>query len=149
MRFPLAGLDIPFDIRSEIADELRDLNVEAQKIERKRLTLLRDRARERGYIASDLADLRSTDGRPFVEGHGHGDLRMATVEGEVPLMGERAYWCGHESFSREKVEGCGWVLGLPRESAYDDIGMLSGSAGSEYHCKLCSSYLGREQTIVS
>jgi hypothetical protein len=152
MRIPLNGRDTTFVWPKEVEEGLKEFNRKVSLLNSERLEFLREKARERGYTASSLDDLRSSKGTKFIEEIESypRDLKMAREEDAANIWdAERAYWCGFDGFGSGATEGCGWVLGLPKQSSYNNLGPLSGSAGEEYHCKLCSSYLARDESIVS
>lgn len=66
-------------------------------------------------------------------------------------------YCKHvnvlDGQSQEKIyyyhcSDCGVVEGLPRTKRFSNPGKgsFASSAGSEYYCRICDSYIGREFT---
>lgn len=127
----------------------------------KKRLYLREIARKKGIIAEKLEDLKSECGRPFLEEKGIGDCKRAVVKKDTtfgplknfsPLTGETAYLCQdmYSIFSKENTpDGCGWVKGKPYEKKYDEIGVLSGSRGIRYYCRICGKQIGEYQSAIS
>jgi hypothetical protein len=131
---------------------LKDLNAEIARLREKRENYLRDQAYALGLASLDLADLRSERGHGFIElVDRHHSFRRAKEDVDAPYDEEWAYWCGYAGLfgaGKESV-GCGWVRGWVRSESYDDIGMLSGSAGERHYCQLCGAEIGETRTMVS
>jgi len=125
----------------------------------KKRLYLREIAREKGIIAEKLEDLKSECGRPFLEEKGNSwqrhDCKRAVVKKDAtfgPLTMETAYLCQdmYSIFSKEDTpDGCGWVKGKPHEKKYDEIGVLSGSRGIRYYCRICGKRIGEYQSAIS
>jgi len=164
-RFPyIPGLpdDNPLILSEEEKQELARFNSQLSKIQGDKITYLREIARRKGITASTLKELKSKSGKPFVEVKSKRtfgqDYRTAAVKGEVPAelkklnlpmqIRETAYLC-HEMYSKKKTDSCGWVKGNPIARSYDDIGILSGSAGTQFYCKICNKMIGDHVTIRS
>jgi len=98
-------------------------------------------ARKKGIIAEKLEDLKSSCGDPFKEKERDStrDYRKA-MAGDV----EAAYFC-----PTAHIEGCGWVKGFPNSERYNDIGCLSGSAGTRFYCQICGKLIAEHQFMRS
>lgn len=143
----------------EVEKAILELNQAVGKAEEQKINYLRAKAIELGFAATELKDLRSEKGRSFEERekvpHRWGELRKAhevLESGEDTYKQEWAYFCGFtDSFGKqEKIHiGCGWVRGWPKDQEYDDIGVLSGSAGIRFSCQICGMKVGEDQQMVS
>jgi hypothetical protein len=116
---------------------LAEINTEIASLEHKKLQLVRSAAKRQGIIADKLSDLKSESGQPFVEEENEKIFKLAMVKKGSEIL-EIAYLCLNPHNS------CGWVKGNPEYKNYDDIGFLSGSAGTEYYCKICGKFLGKK-----
>jgi len=125
------GFELTDKQKSEIAQlELASLAAQAKRVE-----ILRKAARESGVTAESLDELRTENGQPFVEvGRVYGGYRQAVS------LGERAYFCRPQYMP--EGPGCDWVIGEPVERQYDEIGVLAGSAGTRYYCRICGQQIG-------
>jgi len=126
--------------------KLNGLNAKIQAILQEKLTVIRTLARRQGIVAEKLEDLKSKSGLPFAIETGRSGYIGAAVKKNVSLgahvfvdIAEVAYFC----------PGCGWVKGSPKSTKYNDIGPLSGSAGINYHCKICEAFVGKEVHVRS
>jgi hypothetical protein len=124
-------------LNKEEQAELAEINTELASLGHKKLQIIRSAAKRQGIAADKLSDLKSESGRPFVEEKIEKTFKLAVVRKESEIL-EVAYLCF------EPQNGCGWVKGNPEYKNYDDIGFLSGSAGTEYYCKICGKTLGRK-----
>lgn len=117
-----------------------------------KLKFLREAHGNRGEIATTLEGLKSKRGRPFVPMERFPGRRytQAVVQVEAPfsLAVETAYLC-KGIYQEEDPDSCGWVKGEPNERSYDDIGVLSGSAGHRYYCRICGKQIGEVYLIMS
>jgi hypothetical protein len=135
--------------------EMAALNAKMGELSAKKLDLIRDSARRQGLIADKLQDLKSESGNPFIEekprskGFGGEGYRIAVVKGKFGNAEEAAYLCEEMYSFGKDSSGCGWVRGNPRTENYDDIGVLSGSAGVNYYCKICGRLIGRDVHVRS
>ncbi len=135
--------------------ELAKFNERTDAIIKERIEYLRGLARAQGITAATLAELKSASGLPFVEekgSKGMGDFTIATVKESTlagPLVIDMAYLC-HSSYERKaETDTCGWVKGQPREEGFNNIRPLSGSAGTQYFCRICGKQIGEDVTIRS
>lgn len=142
----------PFVLTDEELAELRELRGTQQELDELVKQFRRKVARERGFTALRLEELGSRSGEPYQmlpEGK-----RSVFAEAQAGI-GEHAYLCMFQPDVYESLlepnehidlerDLCGWVKGFPKAEAYDDIGALSGSAGIQYHCKVCGMYLGHD-----
>ena len=130
--------------------EISALNEKMEELIIKKLDLIRSSARRQGLTSDNLNDLRSENGNPFIEekvgdkGFGRNGYRIAVTKKEAGKIRETAYLCRNS-----EGDGCGWVRGNPRIENYNDIGVLSGSAGVNYYCKICGRFIGKEALIMS
>lgn len=154
---PLEPDDNPLILTDTDRGTLAGLDVEIASIQHKKILLLRKAARESGLTAPSLEELRSKSGKPFQELKRHSDYsyRKAVVRRNtkpVNFIEESAYLCQPmyaEMMPKGMIEECDWVKGNPAREVYDNIGPLSGSAGTEYYCKICGTLIGRYRGIVS
>lgn len=145
-------------ISSLTEEEKKRLNELEQKIsaaQKERVSFLREIFRRRGLIAPTLEELNLSSGRHFVKEKPRGmrgqDYGRASVIIETkfgPLVEVSAYFC-KEMDLREDPDSCGWVMGEPEAREYNDIGLLSGSAGTQYCCRICGKMIGEHQLVVS
>ncbi len=106
----------------------------------------RERARTNGRLVPTL-ELFSTEEKPMrweEQGFHFAGFRTAygytpaDVERECPS--EQAYWCN----------SCdGWIKGSPAARDYNEIGFLSGSAGTRFFCGVCQDQIGESITEMS
>jgi hypothetical protein len=99
--------------------------------------------------AEKLEDLVSKSGMPYHEIEGslkktgfREKIKCAKTDFEI-IPGthqEIAYWCSVEKR---------WVQGAPSGEEYDDIGVLSGSAGLSLFCRSCGQEIGKEVRLRS
>jgi hypothetical protein len=134
----------------EVEDGLNGLNRQIRALESQRTDYLRRRAHELGLAAKNLADLRSERGRPYQEvaRRDRDDCRRAQEQDGERANEEWAYWCGYE-WPGGPREGCGWVKGVPRSEAYNEIGLLAGAAGERHCCRICGAEIGETKHLVS
>jgi hypothetical protein len=148
--FELFGGDL-FELTEEEKQELAVFTSVISELQRRKLAKLREFARQKGVAALELKDLKSGCGEPFIEEKCHSNYQRAAAKGKAgsPSI-EFAYRC---AWKRELFPGsentCGWVRGEPREEGYDNLGLLSGSAGRRFYCKICDKMLGEFQEVVS
>ena len=129
---------------------------------RQKVLYLREIAKRKRLTAPTLEELKSKSGKPFVEVKSTrmlgDDYRSAEAKEEVSFgkakllleRTEQAYLCYESSiFSKEDTDSCGWVKGMPVEKKYNDIGVLSGSAGIRFYCKICGKKIGEHRLRVS
>lgn len=137
----------------EVLAERRQLRAQINKLQAQDTEFLRTAARRLGWTADTLEDLRSEAGNPFVEEpqYGRERVRRAREQGGDEYNEEWAYLCVNPyawGFA-DPPKGCGWVRGVPDERPYDDIGMLSGSAGTKDYCRICGGLVGENRYMVS
>lgn len=126
--------------------KLAKIQHQIAKIEKKKMAKIRQIAWRTGVAALKLKDLKSEYGGFVVQKERYGYQRALAIkkEGEYVVDHEGAYQCVNEFASlEEKGQTCGWVRGEPTKRKYDEIGPLSGSAGTEYFCRICHKHLGR------
>ncbi|MEX1063878.1 MAG: hypothetical protein WD898_00930 [Candidatus Paceibacterota bacterium] len=134
--------------------ELAQLEAKKSELDQERIKIIRKAAIKGGLAANNLEDLKSESGHPFIEEDGRASYKRAVAKGKI-ILPEMAYLCQSEyapiveGTSGEKEDTCGWVKGEPLEKSYDEIGPLSGSAGSELFCKICGKRLCRIVAIRS
>ena len=127
--------------------KVQSFDLEILKIQKERIEYLRSLAREKGIITSRLEDLKSKSGEPFIElqrereGHEHREAKSSDKT-------EVAYLCCG-MYIKEDKDSCGWVKGRPKEQEYDEIGVMAGSAGIRYYCKICGKEIGELQIVLS
>jgi hypothetical protein len=140
----------PFQIEwpEEVQAKLKDARQREAQAREDRLRIMREEGRRFGFMADNLEDLRSSGGKPFIreESRIRGMPTMAYEEGKDDFLAESAYLCAG---SHTGEPFCGWVRGVPEETPYDDIGVLSGSAGTRFTCPVCNAQIGEHQEIVS
>lgn len=144
----------PIEWPEEVKAKLDDFSARKAAIDHERTEYIREQARALGLTASDLSDLRSETGRGFAEETQYGGLydglRTALEQSDDRMFSrQQAYWCGMRGFNQELHEGCGWVIGVPIQKPYDTIGLLSGSRGVEFYCRVCGRLLGRHRRVLS
>ena len=131
------------------------LQVQIVAAQLERIACLREFARAHGFMTTTLEDLRSACGEPFIEdptSKQYKIYRRATARkkpsaaaGKFPMSAvEEAYFC--VSMYSLSDAGCGWVKGVPAGRLFDNIGPLSGSAGTRYFCKVCNQQIGELAT---
>jgi hypothetical protein len=160
--FPLAPDDNPLILTGKEKKTMAGFEAQISVICQQKLSFLREAARKKGITAATLDDLKSKSGEPFVEEKEKKtwgrEYRLATVTEDSPITGksmvtETAYFCCDmfSVFSKENEnsDGCGWVKGQPIQKAYDDIGVLSGSAGYNIFCKICGKLIAQHKIVMS
>lgn len=137
----------------DVLAEQERLRAQIAELQQQEATFLRDAAYRLGLAAKSLEELRSDAGNGFVEieeRYRRHDVRRAREENAERHKDEWAYLCANPySFGREDQIGCGWVKGIPDQRAYDNIGSLAGSAGTEDYCRICGALIGVNEQIVS
>ncbi len=128
-----------------------------------KIDYLRKIAREKGVTAPTLIELKSENGGLFKEkkeksnggcwGYAYKKAvalppPLKTPGAIISLSPETAYLCCG-IYSNKDSDTCGWVKGDPVEREYDEIGPLSGSAGTRFYCRICGKMIGEKQTKVS
>lgn len=111
----------------------------------------RELAKSEGKLSGDLNTLLN-QGKPESEQllwEEHKDIfglrlgrgyTLKDLEREEPYPSEDAYYCNDCS---------GWVAGKPLEEEFDNIGVLSGSAGTRLKCNLCETVVEEVVTRMS
>jgi len=148
----------PEHLTEKEKEEIRQLDLKIAAAQLKRASYLRDVFRSRGLIAPTLEELKSDSGEPFIREERIRDVwgydyekASAIKKTRVGLLvKERAYLC-REMFDEKDGDpnGCGWVKGEPSPVLYNNISLLSGSAGTEYYCQLCGKKIGEHQSVIS
>jgi hypothetical protein len=114
----------------------------------------REEAIKNGEAAINLKDLRTIEGLSFKEiKEPQWDVfssvcklfRIARAVGTTRKIQEilpknQAYFCPY---------GCNWVRGSPGVAEYNERGMLAGSAGTKYSCRICGALLGIDEAMCS
>ncbi|MBN2142543.1 hypothetical protein JW711_04395 [Candidatus Woesearchaeota archaeon] len=140
--------------KKEGRDEvLVSIEVQQIQLEYERKKRLKQLAYKEGRAAASLDAL-------VCEHHkGAGFAKTGTIEGSYTFSGDlsplKTYECkgcqkdeSLDLFQRTKVYECnicGFVKGEPVRQPYNELGMLSGSAGERLYCEVCSSRLGEEE----
>ncbi len=148
---------VPLDKSSLVLNEdekaeLAKLNREIARLQTERISKLREFARQKGITAARLEDLKSECGQPFIEDESGFSYRRATAKGEGKSHRELeiAYLCASPYLMKGEDEyTCGWVKGNVIRKKYDEIGLMSGSAGTRYFCKICGKQVAEFQEVVS
>ncbi len=100
-----------------------------------------EEARARGETFASLGDI------PGKEGHVHNFQEVRTIGTEYHGFGKRPvqYECTDEGCQERAYScpNCDFVPGEPLKRKYDEIDVLSGSAGYEHLCRVCGVKLGR------
>ncbi len=132
----------------ELEKKIKEIQMEISGLKTKEIFILREIARKKGIIARNLSDLGEFE--EIKPGEKHPNPLL------LPKKIKMAMIPGTDIFKRnpEKVtyfckRGCGWVKGFPKEKWYNDLGLLSGSAGWVYLCHICGEPLAREKFIIS
>jgi hypothetical protein len=126
------------EIKNEIAKLTKPLTTESEKLLKKNVATLLRLAQEAGLAASRLADLKATDGSPFVLADSyHDEPQKACAEN-----GEVVYRC-RKPRSKDARTGCGWVKGSPIVKGYSTFHMsVRGEAGADHYCHICGKKIG-------
>ena len=139
-----------FELTDSERQELADFDLRINELQQRKVSKLRELARQKGVSALKLEDLKSECGEPFVEEVGHGSSKRAIARDKAnPHCPELAYLCVSEYEGLAGKDTCGWVKGEPRREQYDNIGPLCGSAGIRYYCIICGKMVGELQLVVS
>lgn len=132
---------------------LATLDQNLQSARSAKLEFLREAYKNRGEIAPTLEGLKSRSGKPFVLGREReltGMHGCASTIAKIPFphQEEAAYLC-RGIYQEEDLDSCGWVKGDPQEVPYNNIGILGGSAGSRYYCRICGKQIGEDRQVMS
>jgi len=145
---------------AEINEEIGKLSYPIHLLELEKHKLERQIAIEKGKVAVNLSDLRTTGGHLFEKMSnekikGVDDSRyFRYAQASIPIA--RAVIPSSEKSERSTPEEtmayhchfCGlWVEGKPNESRYDSIGILTGSRGTSFYCSFCGGWLGEYATM--
>ena len=133
--------------------------LEIIRIKHERTIYLRKIAKEKGIIAPILEDLKSSSGKPFLEKaqESREMYRKAVVLKPIEArhrfpslnISETAFFCHSIYLLQNDEDSCGWVKGDPIKEKYNEIGLLSGSAGVRYYCPICGKLVGEERSVFS
>ncbi len=132
---------------ASLEETLETFNMAINMIEEEKKNLTRKVARRMGLASARLEDLK-TNGRSLVESSSLSKIvgyRAARIKGDPVALEDShfAYLCGGEA------SGCGWVKGKPDTRTFNDITILSGSAGMNFYCWLCGGYMGKYDFVMS
>lgn len=132
--------ELKFD--KNLRNELGIIESQIAALQFEKKALLRKVAQKQGLSAEKLEDLESECGEPFIA-EKNINLKSFDRASAGKEDRETAYFCGRSLFHDKVMEGCGWVKGEPNTNSYNDIGPLSGSAGTVYYCRICGDEVGR------
>ncbi|MCX9010886.1 MAG: hypothetical protein OIN66_07175 [Candidatus Methanoperedens sp.] len=139
-----------FKLTDEQKREMARLEAASYIAQTKRIKIIRGVARALEITAKSLDDLRSEDGRLFIEiENAYGGYRQAIcrTEDRSKAPDQHAYFC--QELYMPKGFGCDWVIGEPTQQDYNEIGFLCGSAGVRYFCRICGKEIGKVATMHS
>lgn len=153
--YPMSFMPDPGPLSEEDKEKLGALDRQIAIAEQQKLALIREIARRNGVSVATLGDFKSENGEPFTEEslgtriHG---LRTAvimkeTVTGRFGPV-EEAYLC-RPMYPGDGSDSCGWVRGKPIERGYDNIGLLAGSAGVRFFCRICGHQIAERRGMMS
>jgi len=137
----------PLVLNEEEKKKVQSFDLEILKVQKEKIEYLRSLAREKDITAACLKDLKSESGSPFIElqrerkGYEYREAKSSDKT-------EVAYLCCG-MYIKEDKDSCGWVKGRPKEQEYDEIGVIAGSAGIRYYCKICGKEIGELQIVLS
>ncbi len=112
----------PFELTSEEVARLKPIEDQVDAALRDWLGLMRVIARERGYIANELKDLKAPDGGSYTQIQTH-DVSRAKSGNHM------AFYCGNEQTGEI---GCGWVRLRPINRR-----MSGPLGGQQIYCPFC------------
>lgn len=139
----------PFEMTENDKAELAIINKIISEAQAAKITKLRELACKNGAAALKLEDLKSESGKTFVDKGKEFGCRSAVVL-DISLALESAYLCISEYVNEaDNTDTCGWVKGAPRQENYNNIGPLSGSAGTRFYCRICNKQLSKYATMFS
>jgi len=143
--------DLDFNLTDEEKQALAELNKKQLETTKQKLAYTRELLRKKEIIAERLEDLRSKDGTLFLRETPGKYISAKAFDPSINWrLQETAYLC-HCQFIPigEDPNSCGWVKGEPRREEYNEIGLLCGSAGYRYYCRVCNQLIGEVQTRIS
>lgn len=126
---------LPFKLSEAEQEQLNEVDRQISHLESQRGSLIKASGIRQGFIAANLADLKSDSGLPFV-------MNSKGTRAYARKGVEEAYLC--KGFMGQLPEnGCGWVKGSPREEDYDHLAPLAGSKGKNVFCLICGKQIDR------
>lgn len=133
------------DVQSiiNIRDAIVDKQLEISLLKAEIIKKFRDVLRNDGLIADKLEDLESNSGETFEITKRYFYKSAKAGEG---IKREEAYFCGD---LRRGNPLCGWVKGEPEKEDYNNIGILCGTAGTIYRCRVCGEIVGERVSMMS
>lgn len=136
----------------EIDKQKKELEERSRILEDESISLEIEKGKLQGHIFDSPELLRCEK---------HPDARFLLGHRRLEWRDVEIYYC--DECDKKKLIGewnsiknvaytcprCGIVLGRMSENRYDDIGILSGSAGVEFKCVICGRLMGRRVFVVS
>jgi hypothetical protein len=139
----------PFSMTDEERVEIAVFDSAIAQAGTQRVKKMRELAWKKGAAALKLEDLKPKCGVPFGLGRPHCGYQRAQAFTLESIEPEMAYLCTSQYNPEPDSDTCGWVKGEPRQSNYDNLGPLSGSAGARFYCRICNKQLSEYATMFS
>ncbi|MFA6042618.1 MAG: hypothetical protein WCV85_01520 [Patescibacteria group bacterium] len=118
------------------------LEAQLEALRQERMKEVRLQLMQQGVIATDVDQLKASDGDSFTKRilRNNEEPRYAKAEN-----GEIAYYCQNQGGN----EGCGWVKGKPREEPYDNLSPGRGTSGIHKYCVICDALIQKVVLVRS
>lgn len=162
--FRLDDEKFPLRLDKDAEEKIASINSKVGVLREEAIAIYRDQAWKQGIASLELKDLHYK-GKSFAKAeireiwYKEATIYEKVCNKRTPKVKMRfllaqAYLCKsrHSLFfkdTNDDSDTCGWVLGRPTEKPFNTIKILSGSAGTNYYCRICGKRIGERITARS